>query len=266
MPFAHQLHESLQHRQSSVADEFAAGDSLEDVLSRHLLAVEAAADTDLLTSILLLDGNSLSHCAAPSLPKSYCEAIDGVEIGPNVGSCGTAAYSKLPVYVTDIATDPLWTDYRELALQHGLRACWSTPIFDDGNKAIGTFAIYHLTPRGPTADEVDAITMITDHVADAIMWSRGQSTILSPANLPDLSRATIEGVEAQSRAELYGFASEEVFRDRFLAHAAKLDVYAAMVDSKALAAKLRATAESCRRLVGVIESKPFGDKPRKYLN
>lgn len=245
MTFAVQLQDSLRHRQNSVADEFAAGDSLGEVLSRHLLAVEAAADSDLLTSILLLDeeGEHLSHGAAPSLPESYCEAIDGIEIGPDVGSCGTAAYSGHPVYVSDIANDPLWVNFKNLALQHGLRACWSTPIRSEKGEMLGTFAIYHLTPRSPTASEVEAIRMITSHVAAAILWSRGKQdddAVPTPAG----------NDHPLSTAALYGFESEATFRERFLAYADKLDGYAAMVDSRSLALTLRATAENCRRLVG----------------
>ena len=97
------------------------GDSLEDVLNRHLLTVEKMSDIEIMTSILLLspDGKRLTHGAAPSLPGPYVEAIDGSEIGPVAGSCGTAAYLGRPVYVTDIATDPLWAAYRDLALPHG---------------------------------------------------------------------------------------------------------------------------------------------------
>src|SRR6185503_16716050 len=85
---------------------------------------------DYLASILLLEpnGKRLRHGAAPSLPRAYVESIDGLEIGPAVGSCGTAAYRKESVLVSDIRVDPLWTDFRELASAHGLGACWSTPI------------------------------------------------------------------------------------------------------------------------------------------
>src|SRR5207244_9423275 len=105
-----------------------------------------------LSSILLLDPNAnrLRHGAAPSLPIAYTEAIDGIAIGPSVGSCGTAAYRAEPVIVSDIATDPLWADYRDLALAHGLRACWSTPILSSSGKVLGTFAIYYREPRSPT--------------------------------------------------------------------------------------------------------------------
>jgi hypothetical protein len=171
MGFALKLDDSLRVRQNQAPIEFANGDSLRAVLTRYLVAVEASADSDMLTSILLLDGDRLRHGAAPRLPSSYCSAIDNATIGPSAGSCGTAAYCGHPIYVTDIATDALWEDYRDIATKHGLRACWSTPISDDRGGVIGTFAIYHLTPRSPTRDEVKAIEKITDHVARAIMWS-----------------------------------------------------------------------------------------------
>lgn len=171
MPFAAGLQQSLYARSDEIAFEFERGDSLEDVLDRHLLAVEAMAETELVTSILLLshDGRRLSHGAGPNLPRSYRDAIDGTEIGPSVGSCGTAAFLGRPIYVTDIETDPLWADYRDLALAHGLRSCWSTPIRDPDGALIGTFAIYHRSPGSPTRNELEAIDMITDHVAEAIL-------------------------------------------------------------------------------------------------
>jgi len=175
MAFSARLKESLELRETQVPAELFGGESLNAVLTRDLLAVEGAADTDMLTSILLLDGNKLRHGAAPSLSPAFCAAIDGVEIGPAVGSCGTAAYFGRPVHVVDTATDPLWADYLDLALTHGLRACWSTPIFDDRRKVLGTFAIYHLQPRAPTAEEVEAIRSITDHVARAIMFANASA-------------------------------------------------------------------------------------------
>ena len=172
MAFALQLQDTLRHRDSQVETELAQGDALGLILSRYLLAVEAEADSFILTSILLVDGPHLRHGAAPSLPPDYCAAIDGLEYGPSAGSCGTAAHFGRPVYVTDIATDPFWADYKHLALEHGLRACWSTPVFDDDRNVIATFAIYHLTPRGPTQEEIDSIQAITGSVARTIMWSK----------------------------------------------------------------------------------------------
>lgn len=188
MSFAAGLRQVLDVREGLAASELQRGDSLRDILSRHLLAVEEAAETELLTSVLLLstDGKRLAHGAAPNLPTSYCEAIDGSAIGPSAGSCGTAAYFGCPVYVSDIATDPLWTHYRDVALPHGLRSCWSTPIRDDDGNVIGTFAIYHRSATSPTIAELDAIDMITDHVAQAIMAAR--SVQLEKPNVAGVGR------------------------------------------------------------------------------
>ncbi len=110
-------------------------------------------------SILLLgsDRVHLQFGAAPSLPPSYSQAIDGLAIGPTVGSCGTAAYFNRQVIVEDIDSDPLWADYRSMALESGLRACWSTPIHGRDGNVLGTFAIYYREPRHPTPDELDLL-------------------------------------------------------------------------------------------------------------
>lgn len=119
-----------------------------------------------LCSILLLDedGVHLRHGAAPSLPQAYVQAIDGEKIGPAAGSCGTAAYRKEPVYVSHIATDPLWKHYRDFALQHGLQACWSTPVIAGDGRVLGTFAIYYPKPRAPRPEDLRMIEHIT-HLA-----------------------------------------------------------------------------------------------------
>ena len=105
------------------------------------------------------------HGAAPSLPGPYSAAIDGAEIGACAGSCGTAAYLGAAVFVSDIATDPLWADYREVALPHGLRACWSIPILTRGRKVLGTFAMYHREPREPTVRDLMLVDLITQTAA-----------------------------------------------------------------------------------------------------
>ncbi len=130
------------------------GVKLEDALAFVCHAVEAHS-SELLCSICLLDptGTRLFNGIAPSLPESYLQAINGLRIGPQAGSCGTAAYLGKPVIVTDIANDPLWADYRHLALPLGLRACWSTPIFSRDGKVLATFALYYREPRGPTERE-----------------------------------------------------------------------------------------------------------------
>lgn len=109
---------------------------------------------DLVCSVLIVDGDGIIHpLAAPSLPESYSVAFDGLMIGPELGSCGSAAYLRKPVIVTDVATDSRWVEYREAALSLGLRACWSTPIFDENERVIGTFAFYYRAAGAPTEAE-----------------------------------------------------------------------------------------------------------------
>jgi signal transduction histidine kinase/PAS domain-containing protein len=134
---------------------------------------------NLLVSILLVssDGKSLRHGAAPSLPKSYTEAIDGGLIGPRSGSCGTAAYLREPVIVSDISTDPLWDQYKHLALPHGLRACWSAPIFSTAREVMGTFALYSREPGNPTSDQLNVIEQMTHLAAVAIERERAEEAL-----------------------------------------------------------------------------------------
>src|SRR3984893_15709168 len=157
--------EALLAGENRVLELVAKGDSLSDILDNLCLLVEEQS-TGVLASILLMDpnGKQLRHGGAPNLPKTYTEAIDGAFIGPAVGSCGTAAYRGEQVIVSDIAADPLWVDFRELALTHSLRACWSTPIFSSDGKVIGTFAMYYREPRSPSKQEQETIMHIT-HLA-----------------------------------------------------------------------------------------------------
>jgi GAF domain-containing protein len=140
---------------------------------------------NVLVSILLVgrDGKSLRHGASPSLPKSYTDAIDGALIGPRAGSCGTAVYRQEPVIVSDIATDPLWEDYRRLALPHFLRACWSTPIFSTAREVIGTFALYSRETGNPTAKQRNIIEQMTHLAAVAIERERAAEALLASAQL-----------------------------------------------------------------------------------
>src|SRR6476660_8442929 len=157
--------EALLAAENRVLEMAAKGDSLADILDNLCLLVEGQSP-DVLASILLMDpnGRQLRHGAAPNLPKAYTDAIDGLAIGHSVGSCGSAAYRAEQVIVSDIATDPLWDPFRDLALTHSLRACWSTPIFSSEGKVIGTFAMYYRKPRSPSPREQDTIKHIT-HLA-----------------------------------------------------------------------------------------------------
>jgi PAS domain S-box-containing protein len=143
--------EALVNGQNQVLEMIAGGEPLSETLATLLSFIESQS-TDLYCSVLVLedDGRRLRHRGAPRLPEAYIKAIDGVVIGPSVGSCGTAAFRRSAVLVGDIATDPLWADYRTLAAKHGLGACWSTPIFDVQHRLLGTFAVYRNQPGLPT--------------------------------------------------------------------------------------------------------------------
>jgi hypothetical protein len=110
------------------------------------------------------DGCTLRHSAAPSLPAAYNHAIDGLTIGPAVGSWGTAAFTGAEVSVSDIATDPLWADYKDLALVYGLGACFSSPITNAEHKTLGTFALYYDEPTEPPSEHVEVVRLFT-HLA-----------------------------------------------------------------------------------------------------
>jgi GAF domain-containing protein len=140
---------------------------LEDSLGSLIASVEAHSPAGVLASILLLDrsGKYLLHGAAPSLPREYCEAIHGLAIGPRAGSCGTAAYRGETIAVRDIANDPLWADFRDLALPHGLKSCWSTPIRSASGELLGTFAMYYGEPRDPAPEDLAIVDMVTSSAA-----------------------------------------------------------------------------------------------------
>ncbi|HVM49012.1 MAG TPA: GAF domain-containing protein [Candidatus Acidoferrum sp.] len=162
----------------------ARGVALPRLLDAVCRFVEQMAD-DVMVSILLVspDGKSLRHGAAPSLPRSYIEAIDGGRIGPQAGSCGTAAFRGEPVIVSDIATEPLWDHYRDLALQHGLRACWSTPILSTAREAMGTFALYSREPREPSREQWYLIEQMTHLAAVAIEREHAAAALRASAQL-----------------------------------------------------------------------------------
>ena len=187
--------EMLLGGEKRLLEMIARGDSPALILDALCRLVEELASGSL-SSILLLDpnGNRLQHGAAPSLPQSYSEAIDGSVIGPSVGSCGTAAYRKEPVIVSDIATDELWVDYRDLALAHGLRACWSTPILSSDGRVLGTFAIYFREPRSPTPQEHNLIEQITHLASIAVEREQAEDALRkAQADLAHVSRVTTMG-------------------------------------------------------------------------
>jgi PAS domain S-box-containing protein len=187
--------EVLLAGEKRLLEMIARGNSLALILDGTCRLVEELA-TGSLSSILLLDpsANCLRHGASPSLPIAYTSAIDGEVIGPSAGSCGTAAYRAEQVIVSDIATDPLWTDYRDLALPHGLRACWSTPILSSGGKVLGTFATYYREPRSPSPQEQNVIERITHLASIALEREQGEKKLRqSEAYLCEVQRLSHTG-------------------------------------------------------------------------
>ncbi|HXI56188.1 MAG TPA: GAF domain-containing protein [Polyangia bacterium] len=159
--------------QAGVLEQVATGAPLAQVLETIVRLIESQAP-NMLCSILLYDEayHSLHYGAAPNLPREYSQAIDGSVVGPAEGSCGAAAYTRVPVVVEDIATHPSWAKYRQLALPYGLRACWSTPIFSPERVLLGTFAMYYREARGPRDDETAWVAAATHLAAIAIAHDR----------------------------------------------------------------------------------------------
>lgn len=170
--------ELLLSSEKRVLEMMAEGVPLRTILETITRNVEAESN-DTLCSILLLDaeGIHLQHGAAPSLPEGYNRAVHGAAIGPKAGSCGTAVYRNQAVIVTDIATDPLWNDYRALALPHGLRACWSMPIRSANGQVLGSFAMYYRAPRAPNPADFELIARVTHLSAIAIEHRRAEEAL-----------------------------------------------------------------------------------------
>lgn len=164
--------------QAEILTQVASSEDLSSTLTFLARQLEHRAP-EMRCSILLLDeqGVHLRNGASPSLPKAYVDAIENVAIGEGAGSCGTAAYRRQRVIVEDIQTDPLWKDYRELAAQHGLRACWSEPVIGTAGEVLGTLALYYDEPRHPRPAEVHLIETAARLVAITMQRWRDQKEL-----------------------------------------------------------------------------------------
>jgi len=184
--------EALQAAQAKLLEAAMQDVPLETILNDLVLIVEGLSSSHVVASVLLTDddGRRLRHPAAPHLPAEYNQAIDGIEIGPNVGSCGTAAFRKEPVYVHDIDTDPLWADFRELAMSHGLRACWSAPILSSNGGVLGTFAIYYGQALSTSSSDQEMLEFVAGTAAIIIERRRAQETLRRQAERLELLNET----------------------------------------------------------------------------
>jgi diguanylate cyclase (GGDEF)-like protein/PAS domain S-box-containing protein len=170
--------EQYEHFRNRTMELLVTNEALGDALETIVLGVEQL-HPDMLCSILLLDsdGRHLGKGVAPSLPDFYNEALDGIEIGVGVGSCGTAAFTGERVIVTDIATHPYWTPYKDLAARADLGACWSQPIRGALGQVLGTFAIYHRHAHTPVQSDIDLIEQTANLTSVAIERKRAQEKL-----------------------------------------------------------------------------------------
>lgn len=150
-------------KQNEVLEKISQGEDLIHVLETIILSIEDIF-SDVMCSVLFWDDKQkiLKNAIGPSLPQEYLASLNnGVKIGPNEGSCGTAAFFGETVIVTDISLDRLWSKYRDLPLSFGLRSCWSKPIHSPERKLLGTFAFYYSKPHQPSMSEIDVFERFT---------------------------------------------------------------------------------------------------------
>ena len=171
--------EALFVVQQEIYEGIEKGYALSVLLQKICNVAESFFQQDTKSSILLLDSQDrMIVAAAKSLPDVYNQAIQGCKIGLNAGSCGTAAFTKKPVIVTDIETDPLWVDYKDLALSHNLRACWSIPIMTQEHKVIGTIATYFNKPNKPRTVDLEFMQRLAPLISLAVKYSNHQEEVL----------------------------------------------------------------------------------------
>ncbi|TXI75641.1 MAG: CBS domain-containing protein [Dechloromonas sp.] len=153
---AQKQQQQLLEFSNAVLRRVSSAESMTGVLEFICREIEAQAGGPQCAIMLVDDELRLRTGAGPSLPAEYTRLVDGVKIGPAVGSCGTAAFSGEPVFVADIGSDPLWADFRELAANFGFGACWSSPIKSPQGRVLGTFALYWPEPTASVSPQVAA--------------------------------------------------------------------------------------------------------------
>ena len=229
--------EDFDAEQVRILELVACSAPLEHVLGRIVLLIERFGAG--VCSILLVDAATglIRHGAAPNLPSSFVRAVDGQQIGPKAGSCGTAAYLKQQVFVRDIATHPYWEDWRHLALPLGLVACWSSPIYAADGAVLGTFAVYYRTARDPSELELRQVASATHLASLAITRNRNERALrASEERQRRLIETSYEGVllldsngcitfANQRAATMLGFTPTQLVGEAFgsLARGSELD-------------------------------------------
>lgn len=179
------LREERVRAEYTRALEMLAGDAPLSRILEEIVRTAEQVDPRVLGSVVLLgdDGRTMRRVVAPSMPRAYSDALLGVEIGPDRGSCGTSMFTGLRVVAHDIETDPRWADFRTLTREHGLRACWSEPIRLASGEVVGSFAMYYREPRSPSESETAVITGWAHLVGIAIQRDRAERTLKREAEL-----------------------------------------------------------------------------------
>src|ERR1700694_3974089 len=170
---------ALLESQRRVLERIASGAPLAETFNTLIRLIEEQAE-GMRCAVLFADAaqQSLSFVAAPSIPEDYKTGmIPYLRIAPNMGSCGTAAFLREPVYTEDTGTDSLWEDCRDIAVRNGLRAIWSPPILGDDNAVLGTFAMYYGEPRLPSPEHIQLIDMAVQMARVAIEAKRSEDAL-----------------------------------------------------------------------------------------
>lgn len=183
--------ELIQTKQKNILELISRGNAALSQILEEIILLAESQTKDMKGSILLLDGATLHIGAAPNLPKAYNALIEGLEIGPSVGSCGTAAFRGERVIVENVQTDPLWANYRQLGSDYNFSACWSEPIKDSTGKILGTFALYHHAPAIPDLHETRLIETSVQIASIAIGRSMTEKQLQQSATV---FQSTLEGV------------------------------------------------------------------------
>jgi len=191
--------QAIQTGQQQFLELLARGEDFTATLENLVRLIEEQWPGMIGLVLLVDDDNRLRHAASVSLPQSYLNSIEGLKIGPEVGSCGTAAYLGERVIVEDIAADPRWADLCELALEEGLRACWSEPIFSPDGQVLGTFAMYYRYPRAPSEGELRTIEIAAHLAGVAIEQKRSGEALQESERILKTLMSNLPGMAYRCR-------------------------------------------------------------------
>lgn len=178
--------ELFEKRHTAILKMIAKGELAENIYNEIALMYEEKYP-GMRCSLLELDNNILLHGGAPSLPQAYCDAVNGLVNGPNVGSCGTSTYTGKRVIVEDIATDSKWKDIKQFALPHGMRSCWSEPIKNSQGKVLGALGMYYDFPARPNAQQSRDLLSAAQLAGIIMEREQNQKRILDLAYVDELT-------------------------------------------------------------------------------